>query len=70
MNLVRQPLCLQLVAVLGRTAVLPDNGVVDGFFGVDVPYDGRLTLVGDTDAGNVKTVDVDGGDGFRYHRSL
>ena len=70
MNLVRQPLCLQLVAVLGRTAVLPDNGVVDGFFGVDVPYDGRLTLVGDADAGNVKTVDVDGGDGFRYHRSL
>ncbi len=27
----------------------PDNGVVEGFAGLFVPYDGGLTLVGDAD---------------------
>ena len=43
---------LQLVADRSRAAVLPDDGVGD-WMAVAVPDDGRLTLVGDTDGGDV-----------------
>ena len=69
-NHVDQTLSLQLVTELSRAAVLPNDSVVDGLFCVNIPYDGGLTLVGDTDAGNVEAVDVDRRDCFCNCRSL
>ena len=61
---------LQAVAVFRSAPVLPDDGVVDGLFGINVPHDGCLTLVGDADACDVESVDVDFRDGFGDDRSL
>ena len=52
-------LAFQFVAVFGGTAVLPYDGIVDGFFRILVPDDSRFSLVGDADTGNVQSVDVD-----------
>ena len=55
---VGEPLFLQFVAVVRRAAVLPDDGVVDRLLGLRIPDDGRLTLVGNADAGQIQSVDV------------
>src|ERR1022692_2124317 len=44
---------LELLAKAGGTAILPDDGVVDGLAGCAVPDDGGFALVGDADGGNV-----------------
>jgi hypothetical protein len=64
------PLGLQPVAVLRGAAILPDDGVVDRFFGLRIPHDRGLPLVGDADARDVQAVDVDGRDRLGDHRSL
>ena len=43
----------ELLAESGGAAVLPDDGVIDGFAGGAVPDDGCLALVGDADGGHV-----------------
>ncbi len=43
----------KLAAVVGGTAVLPDDGVVDGLASCAVPDDGGFALVGDADGGEV-----------------
>ena len=64
------PFGLQAVAVLRGAAVLPDNGVVDRFFGLGVPHDRGFALVGDAYCGDIQAVDVDGRDCFGDHRGL
>jgi hypothetical protein len=48
-----QALFLQFIADGGRSAVLPNNGVVDGLARGTVPHHGRFALIGDADGGNV-----------------
>ena len=47
------PLCFQFFAIVCRTSVLPNNGVIDREAGLPVPYYRRFTLVGNTDTGNM-----------------
>ena len=54
----------QLVAIRGRTAVLPHNGVVDRCAGVAIPHHRRFALVGDADGRDVAAVVP------RFHRRL
>ena len=49
----RQTARLEPVARRGGAAVLPDDGVADGFAGGAVPHHGGLALVGDADGGDV-----------------
>ena len=62
--------CLQFLGIVRGTAALPDDGVVDGTAGRFIPKDGGLTLVGDTDGGDVGGVDLafaeDGGDALEF----
>ena len=69
-NFVDEALSFQLVAVLCGTAILPYNGIVNGFFCIYIPNDGGLTLIGDTNSGNVQTVDIDSRDSLGDDRSL
>ena len=48
----------KLVTDLLGTGVLPHNGVIDRVAGVLVPHHGGLALVGDTDGGELVTVDA------------
>ena len=48
---------LELGAVVGGAAVLPDDRAVDRLAGRAVPDDGRLALVGDADGGDAPDVD-------------
>ena len=48
-----EALGLELVAERCSTAILPNNGVVDGFAGFTIPDDSGFALVGDTDSGYV-----------------
>ena len=63
-------LCLQFLGIVRGAAALPDDGVVDGTTGRFIPKDGGLTLVGDTDGGDVGGVDLafaeDGGDALEF----
>ena len=52
----------QLVAALGRAAVLPDQGPVHGLARRRIPGDHRLALVGDPDPVELGAVDAGGGD--------
>ena len=47
------PLCLQLLAIIGRTPVLPDDGVIDRETGFAIPYDRRFALIGNTDTSDM-----------------
>ena len=51
--LLREAEGLEGVAVLGGAAVLPDDGVIDGFAGLGVPDYGGFPLVGNTDGGEL-----------------
>ena len=44
---------LQVTAGVGRSAILPDDGVIDRLAGVSIPDENRLALVGDADGGYV-----------------
>ena len=70
MNLVRQALCFQLITELRSTAVLPYNGVIDRFFGVNIPHNRGFALVGNTNTCDVKTVNIYGRDSLSDNRSL
>ena len=61
---------LQLLAVLGGAAALPDNGVADRAAGLPVPEDRRLPLVGDADARNLPHVDAALGQHLHQHAVL
>ena len=67
---VGETLVFQFVAIVRRAAVLPYDGIVDRFFGFGVPYDCSFALVGDTDSGQVQTVDIHHRDGLGNHRRL
>ncbi len=54
----------EFIAEGGCTAVLPDDGVVDGLTGLTIPDDCRLALIGDSDSGDVCAVDVHLGHGL------
>jgi hypothetical protein len=51
------PVLLQLGAVIGRAAVLPDDGVVHRLAGGAVPHHRGLALVGDADAGDAAGIE-------------
>ena len=51
------PGLLQVTAEPGGTAVLPDDGVVHRLAGRAIPHHGRLALVGDADAGQVRRLE-------------
>ena len=51
----------QTVAEVRGAPVLPDDGVVDGLAGPTIPHDGRLSLVGDPDGGDVDPAEKEGG---------
>ena len=44
---------LEAQALLSRPAILPDDGFVNRLSGVSFPKQGRLSLVGDADGGDV-----------------
>ena len=50
---VREALLLELIRIVGGAAALPDDGVVHRLTGHAIPDDGRLTLVGDADRGDL-----------------
>ena len=70
MNLVRQALCFQLITELRSTAILPYNGVIDRFFGVNIPHNRSFALVGNTNTCDVKAVNIYGRDSLSDDRSL
>jgi hypothetical protein len=46
-------LAAEALAGIGRAAVLPDDGVIDGYASVTIPHDRGLALIRDADRGNV-----------------
>ena len=61
---------MQGVTVFGGAAVLPDDGVMDGFAGGTVPDNGSFALVGDADSGDVFRLQAGFGQCFGQHRDL
>ena len=57
-NGLREPVGLQPVAILGRAAVLPHDGIIDGFARLGIPQDGGLALIGDADGSDVLPADA------------
>src|SRR6187399_2508347 len=60
----------QLIAVFGRSAVLPHNSIVNGFTGLLVPYDGGFPLVGNANAGHLVGSDPFPGHHFSHYAEL
>ena len=60
-------LLLELVAIAGGAAVLPDDGMRDRLSGLAVPEDDRLALIGDADRLDVAGADVCVADGLGDH---
>jgi hypothetical protein len=52
----------ELRAKLCGSAVLPDNGVIDGLAGFTIPDDGGLALVGNAEADDVARADAGAGE--------
>ena len=56
---------LEAVTILSGAAVLPHDGVMDGFAGLAIPEEGGLALIGDADGG-----DLFGGELGLFQRSF
>ena len=69
-NFVDEALSLQLVAILCGTTILPYDSMVDRLFGVYIPHDGGLTLIGNADGGDIQAVDVNLSDSLGDHAGL
>ena len=63
-------LCLQFFAIVCRTSVLPDDGVIDRKTGLPVPYYRRFTLVGNTDTSNMRIRHIRFSHSLLYSRRL
>ena len=63
-------LLANLVAIFGRAAVLPDDGVVDRLTGGAVPHQRRLALVGHADGRDVGRIQPRFGQCFGQHGHL
>lgn len=63
MDLCFQAIALEFLANTGGATALPDDGIVDRLAGFFFPDNGRLTLIGDADTGDLIGVDI----GLRQH---
>ena len=60
----------QAIAEVRGAAVLPDDRVVDGSPGLPIPDDGRFTLVGDANRGDVARPQARAAERLRHHGYL
>ena len=47
------PLPDQLLTIIGRATILPDNGVVNRLTSIAIPYDSGLPLIRNADGGQI-----------------
>ena len=62
--------CLQFLADAGSSAILPNDGAVNGHAGHPVPNHGRLPLIGDADRCNFRGLNTCLFDGLPNDRKL
>ena len=64
------PLDFQLIAEIGGTSILPNNGIADRLSSFSIPHDHRFSLVGNSNRGNVACSKIGICESFLHRRFL
>ena len=62
-----ESLFLEGVAVLGSSAALPDDCMINGISGILIPYNCRFSLIGNSDRRNIRSLRTDHIHGFHRY---